>query len=54
MNSATGPWQMIQQFGMGLASHPTLQSFACTRTPNLEYVWKAQGFSMENHGDDMK
>lgn len=29
--------QMIQQFGMGLASHPTLQSFACTRTPNLEY-----------------
>lgn len=31
--------QMIQQFGMGLASHPTLQSFACTRTPNLEYAW---------------
>lgn len=30
--------QMIQQFGMGLASHPTLQSFACTRTPNLEYA----------------
>lgn len=30
--------QMIQQFGMGLASHPTLHSFACTRTPNLEYA----------------
>ncbi|CAK8998052.1 RAN GTPase-activating protein 1 [Durusdinium trenchii] len=35
--------QMIQQFGMGLASHPTLHSFACTRTPNLEYAREAQG-----------
>ena len=31
-------WQMLQQLGVGLASHPSLQSFACTRTPNLEYA----------------
>jgi len=30
--------QMLQQLGVGLASHPSLQSFACTRTPNLEYA----------------
>ncbi|CAE7584229.1 RANGAP1 [Symbiodinium necroappetens] len=30
--------QMLQQLGVGLANHPSLQSFACTRTPNLEYA----------------
>eukprot|EP00931_Biecheleriopsis_adriatica_P065100 TRINITY_DN39724_c0_g1_i1.p1 TRINITY_DN39724_c0_g1~~TRINITY_DN39724_c0_g1_i1.p1 ORF type:complete len:1898 (+),score=373.96 TRINITY_DN39724_c0_g1_i1:40-5694(+) len=30
--------EMLRQFGLGLASHPTIQKFASTRTPNLEYA----------------
>ncbi|CAE8581131.1 unnamed protein product [Polarella glacialis] len=34
--------QMLQQLGVGLANHPTLQSFASNRTPNLDYTLLAE------------